>query len=596
MFTFPSACSDDNCASVKIKDSLFPLITSGTSDSPNPYCLWKYDVLSSPVFDPSGLTTSTSIFNHVIPGRKECIVDFCACAGSGSYNVTITNTAFLAPVGDDSCLDSITGASLLNPGQSTAMHTFQCAFPHPIDCQVSEWSEWSVIVPCGPTLDPVCAIRSERTRTVTIAPCHGGLACAPLSETREIPCSTACEYHYGDGVNCELSGICNPITCNETALCSQASITPSHCSAGGIEECPPLSYETAAACTTPCAYSTWSVWSVYGPCTVDVHEDCIQVRTRLRRFESVCPPEAQVNCIDTEQNDILRLQCPCPVPSPTPTPIPTINCQYTSWSSWTTIVGSSYSTNFANPCDDPQTPCNSTFIRIRGLINGNPSSCTQTFQSISCLGNCSGANPTPTPTPTPTTPTVAPISMEDYCNIDPLCPSIGHTVKLCPQGLCCGTCRPVSNPLPSPTPTPRPTPIATPTPTPTPTPPTSTMQCLYGFPSSWSGICYLQDGEFVQRRSHTSLDPLCPPLFEYVPCTCQNCTRIWAVTVSDFECVVNASNACIYKLESGTLDSYCKTNVTGLLGPLCETGLGTTQGVECDEDCLSPIPNPTPHP
>jgi hypothetical protein len=74
-----------------------------------------------------------------------------------------------------------------------ACNTQSCAMP--VNCQVSDWSEWSMCSKmCGGGMQ-------FRTRTVTQQPMNGGMACPALRETRA--CNTqACAECMNGQMEC----------------------------------------------------------------------------------------------------------------------------------------------------------------------------------------------------------------------------------------------------------------------------------------------------------------------------------------------------------------------------------------------------------
>lgn len=130
------------------------------------------------------------------------------------------------------CLGILTGDSLNEVIQLIAAKLCDCCDgePLPVNCVVSDWSEWSSCV------DGV----ETRTRTIITAPSNGGTACPPLVETRD--CCLP--------VNCVVSDWSEWSDCDELAIRTRTRtvITPASC--GGtpcpileeVEECiaPPL--------------------------------------------------------------------------------------------------------------------------------------------------------------------------------------------------------------------------------------------------------------------------------------------------------------------------------------------------------------------
>jgi len=96
-----------------------------------------------------------------------------------TYTQTRTRTIDTAPAN---------GGSACGPLQETRSVTNDAC---PIDCVLSDWSEWSPVNDaCGITYT------QTRTRTVTTQPANGGAACGELMETQDVtndPCEQNCE-------------------------------------------------------------------------------------------------------------------------------------------------------------------------------------------------------------------------------------------------------------------------------------------------------------------------------------------------------------------------------------------------------------------
>ena len=123
----------------------------------------------------------------------------------------------------------------------------------PVDCVQSAFSEWGACTKtCGTGT-------SERSRSVTTHPAHGGVACLAASE--HMPCnSNHCPVHcavssFGDWSACTRS--CG----GGSQKCTRSVDTASD---HGGTDCPALLESRAcnsAACPIDCALSLWSKWS-----------------------------------------------------------------------------------------------------------------------------------------------------------------------------------------------------------------------------------------------------------------------------------------------------------------------------------------------
>jgi hypothetical protein len=97
------------------------------------------------------------------------------------------NTDCIVYTGEDiPCLSIVTGESMTSVIQKIAAKICQCC-TQPVNCQVSEWSAWSV---CGTTPCTVDGMGNQtcyqyRTRTVLVPAQEGGEPCPDLIEERE---------------------------------------------------------------------------------------------------------------------------------------------------------------------------------------------------------------------------------------------------------------------------------------------------------------------------------------------------------------------------------------------------------------------------
>jgi hypothetical protein len=141
------------------------------------------------------------------------------------------------------CLGIETGVSLNSILQIIAEKLCDCCDgtppPAPVDCVVSEWSEWSECIEGTQT----------RTRTVITAAQNGGVECPELEETRE--CCLP--------INCVVSEWSEWSECDGTSQTrTRTVITAASC--GGIE-CPSLEETRECCLPVDCVVSEWSVWS-----------------------------------------------------------------------------------------------------------------------------------------------------------------------------------------------------------------------------------------------------------------------------------------------------------------------------------------------
>jgi hypothetical protein len=154
----------------------------------------------------------------------------------------------------DLCYSNISGAD-------------SCVACLPVNCVVSDWSDWSACVNGSQT----------RTKTILVPPKNGGNPCPPLTETRS--CGYQIDLCY-DQSSAQLACNCGvpPTNCfvsdwSDWSACvdgvgtrTRTIITPP---SGGGEPCPPL------VDTRPCADCFVSDWSDWSACV-----DGVETRTR----------------------------------------------------------------------------------------------------------------------------------------------------------------------------------------------------------------------------------------------------------------------------------------------------------------------------
>lgn len=218
------------------------------------------------------------------------------------------NTNVLSPVSKCNCVDVSVSTSIINLvnengtpqkpvvstcdtlciAQMNSGSEFIGTVKGPIDCVVSDWSDWSD-----------CSVEGTktRTRTIEVQPEYGGAGCPVLIETTTCPVDCVMS-EWSDWSACSAEG---------TKTRTRTIITPSL--NGGIE-CGPL--EETVDCSIDCVVSDWSDWSA---CSVDG----TQTRTR-----TIITPA-------------LNGGIGCPVLSQTT--LCQVDCVVSEWSEWSDCVG-----------------------------------------------------------------------------------------------------------------------------------------------------------------------------------------------------------------------------------------------------------------
>ena len=204
----------------------------------------------------------------------------------------------------------------------------------PINCEVSEWSEWSNVGSCSADCGGGKQ-QQERSRSITTNAANGGTICPTnLKETKEIDCNTqACP------IDCEVSGWSewsNVGSCSKTCGGGKQqqertrSITKN--ASNGGTACPTNLRETkeidcnTQACPINCEVSEWSEWSNFGSCSADCgggkqqQERTRSITTNASNGGTACP----TNLKETKEIDCNTQACP-------------INCEVSEWSSWSNV-------------------------------------------------------------------------------------------------------------------------------------------------------------------------------------------------------------------------------------------------------------------
>ena len=146
---------------------------------------------------------------------------------------------------------------VLPPSESQPCNRFPC----PIDCVVSDWSDWNTCSStCGTT-----GVRS-RTRSITTPSLYGGISCPPLTE--EQPCNRViCP------IDCVVGDWSDWNTCTGDAKKTRTRSVIQESLYGGMS-CPPLSETTDCPNLVIFSYtgeftpSTMNPWNVYNDSTI----------------------------------------------------------------------------------------------------------------------------------------------------------------------------------------------------------------------------------------------------------------------------------------------------------------------------------------
>lgn len=179
--------------------------------------------------------------------------------------------------------------------------------PCPVDCKLSEWSEWETCTTnCGPGT-------KTRTKTITQPPLHGGQACGPQVETADCgnaPCPVDCKLSdWSSWQNCTTT--CGPGTKTRTKTITQQPMY-------GGSACGPQS-ETVDCGNEPCPINcAVSNWSDFGPC----NKECGGGKKKRNRTINTQPKYNGTACPPLEEESSCNTN-PCPV-----------DCVVSNWSNY----------------------------------------------------------------------------------------------------------------------------------------------------------------------------------------------------------------------------------------------------------------------
>ena len=169
----------------------------------------------------------------------------------------------------------------------------------PVDCQVSEFGEWSQCPEEGGTPRPP-GFQRTRTRTILTEPRYGGAECPPLEEVAS--CPVDCDGNWSGWSQCSKS--CGPGVQTRTFTVTQQ---PAH----GGKACPALTQTRSCnigACPT-CTTGPWSQWL-----NIDNTSCCFYTEDEWGGLESIKPYKGLFR--SRTVNDPLAASGLCTPPSP----------------------------------------------------------------------------------------------------------------------------------------------------------------------------------------------------------------------------------------------------------------------------------------
>ena len=246
--------------------------------------------------------------------------------GCGSWGAATCrracDTACIAEQGYNNCVNWMNG----NPPYdefNTYRHTIidsqtdHAMCPVPIDCEVSEWDEWS-------ECDATCGGGTQyRSRTATTQAEHGGEECPELSEMRECntdDCSVDCEVsEWTEWDECDA-------VCDGGSQNRYRSVTAAREGVGA--SCPELTQTQACnedPCGPPdvdCVMTSWGDWD-------DCSALCGGGSQSRYRFVSVSATGEGKSCPTTTSETQDCNMDTCPEPDP-------VDCELGDWSEWST--------------------------------------------------------------------------------------------------------------------------------------------------------------------------------------------------------------------------------------------------------------------
>jgi len=257
--------------------------------------------------------------------------------------------------------------------------------PCPVNCELSEWSEWSV---CSATCDSGAMLRS---REISTPPAHGGSECQELTQERICRAATICPVH------CEVSIWTAWTECTES--CGEYGgeqhrervVTQSHNDNGN--ECPPLTQSQSCnevPCPVDCELFEWSDWD-------DCDATCDGGHSR--RFRTIMTNTAHggLAC-----NSTLLEEKEC---NPQECPIERVDCVLSGWGPWTGCTCSAVElgtkTHERAIVVHPSKTGVKCETAYENHVNALPGF-SSTVETIPCTAQDCTLAPTPSPTAPPT--------------------------------------------------------------------------------------------------------------------------------------------------------------------------------------------------
>eukprot|EP00937_MAST-01D_sp_MAST-1D-sp2_P001076 g1076.t1 len=180
--------------------------------------------------------------------------------------------------------------------------------PCPLDCKVSQWSEWvSSWAQWGACPVSCAGAQQSRSRSVTRHFEHGGFQCPNLSETRACnvnPCPVDCQLSaFGPWSACTR-------TCGKGQARRQRTVTQPAVHGGACAALEEYAFCNTNPCPRDCVVTEWSRWSVCSrSCSTAGDGDGAQERTRQIR---VTPQHGGLACpVLKELRPCGKVPCGC---------------------------------------------------------------------------------------------------------------------------------------------------------------------------------------------------------------------------------------------------------------------------------------------